>query len=417
VSARAEEAEILLPSLLDWQERVASTARRYNTIVAGRRIGKSVFLADRLVHPALAGYPVAAFSPTYKMLTEFWREAVAVFRPVIERQNTQERRLELVTGGVVDMWSLTDPNTARGRKYKRVVVDEAAMAPSLPEAWEHIIRPTLTDYRGDAWFGSTPKGLNYFHTLYEWGQDPSREEWASWQMPTSENPLISRDEIEAARQELPEDTFEQEYLAEFVQNAGAVFRNVAACLTAPGSAPFAHYGHQTVAGADFAQKQDFTAVSVGCADCREELELVRFNQLDWATQRARVKETLERWRVRDALLEANSIGQPNLEALAEEGLPVRGFDTTPSSKGPLIRSLALCFEREEFRFLADPVGKNELLAYEVTLSPETHRPRYSAVAGKHDDTVIARALMFRAADSGGPALDREAASLLAGAGL
>jgi hypothetical protein len=59
------------------------------------------------------------------------------------------------------------------------VVDEAAMIPTLQEAWQQSIRPTLTDLRGSAWFLSTPKGMNYFKVLFDLGQDSERDDWAS----------------------------------------------------------------------------------------------------------------------------------------------------------------------------------------------------------------------------------------------
>lgn len=121
------------------------------------------------------------------------------------------------------MWSLDTPDAARGRRYKRVVIDEAAMVANLQAAWEGAIRPTLADFEGDAWFLSTPKGYNYFHELYQRGQDEEQEDWASWQMPTSSNPHIHPDEIASAQRDLPPSMFAQEYLASFQAMADARF--------------------------------------------------------------------------------------------------------------------------------------------------------------------------------------------------
>ena len=46
------------------------------------------------------------------------------------------------------------------------------MVAKLKSSWEESIRPTLTDMEGDAWFLSTPKGLNYFYDLFQRGQTP-----------------------------------------------------------------------------------------------------------------------------------------------------------------------------------------------------------------------------------------------------
>ena len=148
------------------------------------------------------------------------------------RKSEQEKRLELISGGVVDLWSLDSPDSGRGRKYAVVVIDEAAMIPALAEAWQQSIRPTLTDLQGSAWFLSTPKGINYFKVLFDRGQDCEREDWASWQMPTSANPFINSQEIEAARLDMTETAFNQEYLAQFVNWEGSVFRRVGEAATA-----------------------------------------------------------------------------------------------------------------------------------------------------------------------------------------
>src|SRR4051812_32733559 len=121
------------------QQQIIAQAKRFNVVCCGRRWGKSTLGLDRLLEPALHGRPVAYLAPTYKNLTEFWRAAVRVLGPVTARTNAAEHRLELVTGGVVDMWSLDSPEVARGRRYARAVLDEVAMVPRLTEAWDAVI--------------------------------------------------------------------------------------------------------------------------------------------------------------------------------------------------------------------------------------------------------------------------------------
>jgi hypothetical protein len=165
-----------------------------------------------LAESALNGQPVAYLCPTYKMLTQVWRDLCGLL-PHAKRL-TAEYRLEL-GNGAIDMWSGDDAaNAIRGRKYALVVVDEAALIPGLKEAWEKSIRPTLTDLRGSAWFISTPRRGGTFHELFELGQCNDAL-WQSWQMPTASNPYIDPDEIEAARAGSSEQAFAQEYLADF----------------------------------------------------------------------------------------------------------------------------------------------------------------------------------------------------------
>ena len=236
---------VTLPRPHPAQERILHDHGRFNVLVCGRRFGKTVLLLNRLIRPALAGQPVAWFAPSEKYFDEVWREAVRTLGDTIARADLQKKRIELHTGGVLDFWTLHNTDDpGRGRMYATVAIDEAAIAPRLERQWTEAIRPTLTDLVGDAWFASTPKGANYFKTL----ADRVGDGWRSWQLPTTENPHILASEVEAARRELPNAVFRQEYLAEFVTDFGAVFK--AATYYDPAELPAD--GFREATGADFA---------------------------------------------------------------------------------------------------------------------------------------------------------------------
>ena len=375
------------------QQQILDGEARFNVVSCGRRFGKTRLALIRSLYPVLNGLPVAYFAPTYKMLTEFWREAVELYKPVIVDTNKSEHRFSVIGGGSFSMWSLDSADTVRGRKYALALIDEAAMVADLENAWNKVIRPTLTDYEGGADFYSTPKGLNYFHSLYSRGQDDAYPDWRSFHFPTLSNPFIKESEIESERRESPEDVFKQEYLAEFIQGEGAVFRNITANLYKGGDTPKQHKGHRLVAGVDWGQVNDFTAISITCETCHREVELDRFNKIDWHFQRARLEGLIHKWRVQDCLVEVNSIGSPNFDELVRSGLAVTAFQTTAQSKPEIIQSLALALEKEEMKFLDIAIATRELEAYEAKRSEQTGRISYNAPTGFHDDTVIARALM------------------------
>ena len=333
-------------------------------------------------------------APTYKMANVGWRGIQQIARQIPHAEIRQvERIVTFPGGGWVQVRSADDPQSLRGEGLDFLVVDECAFL--REEAWSEALRPSLTDRHGRALFISTPKGRNWFWKLWTRGQGDDAE-WRSWQFPTESNPYIDPDEIEAARQLLPERTFRQEYLADFIEGAGAVFRNVDVCCTLEPSTPEEHEGHELVAGIDWGKVLDYTVVSVGCRDCKCEVALDRFHGVEYRLARQRIAVLVEKWHIYDILAESNSIGTPVIEEMVYGGLPVRPFETTASSKPPLIENLVLCLEREEVRFLNDPTSKIELEAFEMKASPNTGRPTYSAPDGMHDDTVIARALMLNA---------------------
>lgn len=179
-------------------------------------------LAERLLtieddesNGAVFGYPVAYFTPTYRMLEEVYTNISTDFEPIIKSKH-EGKNIVFSSGGKIDFWSFENFDSVRGRAYKRIVLDEVAITPSdkLKQAWEQSIRALLTDYEGDAYFLSTPKGIkHYFNELSK--KYLSSQSWSFFQMPTEINPNISKEEIDQAREMLPPVVFAQEYLAEF----------------------------------------------------------------------------------------------------------------------------------------------------------------------------------------------------------
>jgi hypothetical protein len=131
------------------------------------------------------------------------------------------------------------------------------------------------------------------------------------------------------------------------------------------------------------------------ATSRAMVELDRSNRVDYVVQRGRLRALCEKWRPGVVLAEANSIGQPIIEQLWRDGLPVKGFNTTNANKAVIIEGLALAFERGEIAILNDPVLSAELQAFSAE-QLTSGMLRYAAPAGGHDDTVIATALAWLA---------------------
>jgi hypothetical protein len=207
----ATEVEVRLHKRHPGQAKIAAHPARFRVVMCGRRWGKSACGIREASDIAIAGQPVGWFSPTYKLALEAWRELVERLAPITARMNEQDKRLELVTGGVIEVWTLDTPDAARGRKYALVVIDEAGIARDLLEVWQAAIRPTLVDLRGRALILGTPKGRRHgFVVLFNrgLGEDP---DWASFRASTLENPYIPADEVEAARKELPPEVFAQEF--------------------------------------------------------------------------------------------------------------------------------------------------------------------------------------------------------------
>lgn len=392
--------QIRLPKLHAAQYGVVKAARRFNVLCCGRRWGKSTLGEDRLVHPALTGKPVAWYAPTNKSLLESWERVKDKLRSVAVRSLEQQHSIELVTGGKVEMWSLEDPDSSRGRKYARVIVDEAAFVRDLQYAWQNVIRHTLLDYRGDAWFASTPNGLNYFEELHQQGQNPIFQDWASWQMPTSSNPFISPDEIESLKLELRASQIDQEIYAQFLSSESAVFTNVRGCVSdCAQSEPIP--SHQYAFGIDWGRFADATAVAIIDLRFRACVAVEHWQGVPYPEQQERVKALNQKWRPLAIIAESNSMGQPIIEMLSRNGLPILPFTTTNASKAIAVEGLAMAFEQSTIAIPNDDMLVRELQAYRGERLPGGLM-RYSAPPGKHDDLVMALAIGWQAVESYAP---------------
>ncbi len=338
--------------------------------------------------------------PSYPMASEVWRSLKGFLKGQWDSKSEEERTIFMPGGGLLRVRSGLDPDSLRGSGLDLVVLDEAAFL--RESVWTSAIRPALADRRGKALFLSTPKGIgNWFWKVYGYGRDPSRPEWQSWTFPTASNPHIPPDEIEAARAELPERVFQQEFLAEFTADFGTVFRNVTErAMVAPQTEPLPD--QKIIFGVDWARLDDFTCIAILDATTRQLVALDRFNGIGWALQRGRIVSLAQRWKPAAIWAEANSIGGPNIEALQAEGLPIYPFTMTAAAKDDLINSLALALERDHdpLAIIPDPVLIHELQSYSLERLP-SGRFRYSAPPGGHDDTVIASALAWHGAQYGG----------------
>lgn len=365
---------VKLPSLHPGQHKLLHESRRYNVACCGRRFGKTFLAADVLLDGpdqkgAIHGYPVALYAPSYQTMLESWRKFCHILDPIVVKKSEQDKRLDLLTGGVVEMWSLDNPDAGRGRKYSVICIDEAAMVKRLEEAWTQNIQPLLLDYGGSAWFTSTPKGDNYFKTLFDKGdpRNPNREDdWMSWQLPTWHNPHINREDVEKMRASMPRLAFLQEIEAQFVSFAGTF---VKAEYLRDGQAPVESM--RLYQGVDLAismkENADYTAiVTVGVdEDGRVWIVDAERRRVGFRDALAFIKEKADRWRPVDIGVEVVQYQAAVVEELLRStNLPVR--KVTPD-KDKLTRAQGL-ITRYENGLVYHNVGLsrdyvNEILAF------------------------------------------------------
>lgn len=396
---------MILPYPHQGQQLVRKQTKRFNWLAAGRRWRKTTLFMSLAVEKALAGKQVVWGAPTFEQVRISWDETVkAAYK--VANFNQQRMIANFVTGGKITYRSLDDPDNSRGFTADDVFIDEVGDVKEV--AWVEVLRPMLMDTGGGLWAGGTPKGRNWFWR--EHVNASSRDDSIAWQVPTLgceigdyklirkphlfENPNIPFSEIEHLYKTLPERVFRQEILAEFIEDSD-VFRRIKEAATAKlQNEPL--NGHQYVIGVDWGKLNDFTVIAI--VDIQEQslVHLERFNQIDYTLQMGRLRALYDRFEPITLIAESNAMGEPIIEQLRRQNIPVQPFVTTNASKTQIIEELSLAFERSTIKILNDPVLIAELQAYETERLP-SGLLRYSAPEGMHDDTVIALAIAWHAA--------------------
>lgn len=209
-------------SLLPWQQEVFKDSTRFKVVAAGRRCGKSRLAATTLIIEALKcppGSAVLYVAPTNGQARQIiWDVLMDIGREVIANSHVNQMDITMINGAKIYVRGADRPDTLRGVSLTYAVLDE--VADIKPEAWEQVIRASLSDKKGRAIFIGTPKGRNWFYDLFKLGQNETDPDWKSWHFTTKDNPLIDPGEIESAKKTLSSFAFKQEYLASF-DNAGS----------------------------------------------------------------------------------------------------------------------------------------------------------------------------------------------------
>ena len=220
------------------QNEVASDTHRFRVLLCGRRWGKTTLAVEEIKGLALwKSVRIAYIAPTMQQARDIAFETLRKeLKPILTYVN--ESRLELRTrsrdGGesIIFLRSWEAVETLRGQAFNFIVLDEVASMMNFWLHWQEVLRPTLTDFRGEALFISTPKGYNHFYELYS--KDISQvpvpgveqdSDFKSFHFTSYDNPHVPSEELDKAKAEIPEDRFAQEYLADFRKTQGLVYKD------------------------------------------------------------------------------------------------------------------------------------------------------------------------------------------------
>ena len=206
------------------QKQVLECDKRFRVLITGRRFGKTFLAVTELAK--FSRYPKKKcwyVAPTYRMAKDIvWHELVDKLtqHKWIKKTNNSDLSITLRNGSTISLRGADNENSLRGVGLDFLVMDE--FADIKEHTWYEVLRPTLSDKNGAAFFCGTPRGYgNWSYNLFS----KEAENWASFQFTTLDGGQVSANEIEQAKAALDDRTFQQEYMASFVNYAGQIYYN------------------------------------------------------------------------------------------------------------------------------------------------------------------------------------------------
>jgi len=253
----------------------------------------------------------------------------------------------------------------------------------MPAAiWNEYLRPTLTDTLGSAMIFSTPKGKDWFYEMSMRGEDAGDDSVFYSHATSFDNPHVPDSEIEQQRETMPDRVFQQEYLAEFQEDAGEVFPEIPLedydLESKRGFAPYR-------IGVDYARHHDWTVITVLDSEGYV-VELERVRKTSWHAIQTLIENTYSAYSPATVQVDATRDNKVT-EDLNAEGIPVEPVKFTASTKADMVEDTAAMMESGEIT-IPESAGtlRSELSAFEYSVTSHGN-VTYHAPDGRHDDTV------------------------------
>jgi hypothetical protein len=191
--------------------------KRWACLVAHRRAGKTVAAVNDIIRAAfmykgpngLFGYVAPYQNQARRIAWDYFKHYA---QPLISDINEQMMTITLVNNTKVSLFGADNADAMRGLGFSGVYMDE--YGDFKPSVFGNVIRPALSDKQGWAVFAGTPKGKNQFWDIYETARRIP-DEWFVLRLPASDSGLLPQSELNAAKAQLSEDQYLQEYECSF----------------------------------------------------------------------------------------------------------------------------------------------------------------------------------------------------------
>jgi len=375
----------------DMIQGILNSESKYHVACVGRQFGKSLMAINLSLYWMINDGPckVLWVSPVYSQSNKVQKEMMQAIGAsgIVKNCNYSENYITLKNGSEIIFRSAEKYDNIRGMTVDYGVLDEASFMKE--DAWKEAIRPVFMVRGKKVLFISTPKGKNWFYELFQLAQSEDYPQYVSYTGSSYDTPYIDSQEIEDAKKTLPENVFQQEYLAKFIDSGGEVFTNLDKNLM-PNWGPI---NSKIYCGIDLGKQEDYT-VATFINSAGQVVEIYRANAQEWSTMTREIIEGIKKYNA-TVMVEVNSIGDVIYEQIKKVWQDTHPFITTSKSKNEIIEGLILDVNESNVMIPNSqlfPWLLNELEVFTYDYNPKTRSIRYGHPTGLHDDCVISLAI-------------------------
>lgn len=373
------------PYVTNYQRAILDSVARYTVTEASTKVGKTASHIIWLFEQALK---LKANQSVWWVAPIFGQSEIAYNRMKVQvtdrnffKANDSKLLLTLPTGAKINFKSAERPDSLFGDDVYAAVFDEFTRA--REESW-HALRSTLTATKGKCKFIGNVNGKKnwgYRMAMKAKGGEPEYEYFKITAYDAIKEGILSQEEIEQARRDLPEAVFKELYLAEPSEDGSNPFglQHIRQCLYPTSTMPAVCFG------IDLAKSVDYTVI-IGLDQFGSVCHFERF-QRDW---RQTMQAILALPNV-PIKIDSTGVGDPITEDIQNKRTNVTGFKFNSFSKQQLMEGLAVAIQNRKVSF-PDGIIKDELEMFEFEYTRTG--VRYSAPEGVHDDCVCALALAY-----------------------
>lgn len=207
------------------QLRLVTSPAKFKVVPAGRRSGKTERAKRHLIKCGLRYPPGSNFfagAPTRDQAKRIWWQDLKDMSPphLVASISESELTIWFINGTKLVVVGMDKPERIEGTPWDGGVLDE--FANMKPDAWMQNVYPALADREGWCWLIGVPEGRNHYYDLYKAALAKRADGlWDAFTWFSSD--ILPAHIIEAAKEDLDELSYQQEYEASFVNFVGQAY--------------------------------------------------------------------------------------------------------------------------------------------------------------------------------------------------